>query len=52
MKAKGYSADKLLMLLHLFQASSFSESLEGPKEEPYGIGVEQTNVDGDVDGHP
>ena len=33
-------------------AIPFSESLEGPEKEPYGICVGQKHVDGDVDGHP
>ena len=33
-------------------ATQFIESNEDPEEEPYGIGVGQKYVDGDIDGHP
>ena len=47
--SEGYSSEPLGLSVN---ATPFSESLEGPEEEPYGIGVKQKYIDGDVDSHP
>ena len=36
----------------LVNATPFTEGLEGSKKEPYGIGVEQKDIDGDSNGEP
>ena len=36
----------------LVNATPFTESLKGLKKEPYGIGVEQNDIDGDSNGEP
>ena len=47
--SEGYSSEPLGLSVN---ASPFSESLEGPEKEPYGICVGQKYVDGNVDGDP